>query len=141
MIHPETWASFDNLNGLNDLRRGEPLQVAPTASTRTVLTTETPANVPRHFVKLHYPRRISRFKPQRVVHRDLDVWVDAGARKQAGLEVLAASIGLDMPCPREQHYSLIYDRFIGRELFAAALTRNLERKSHLQLQPAVVRGF
>ena len=60
MIHPETWASFDNLNGLNDLRRGEPLQVAPTASTRTVLTTETSANVPQHFVKLHYPRRISR---------------------------------------------------------------------------------
>src|SRR5215470_7704071 len=63
LIHPEIWASsgIDNLNELNALRRGEPLQVSPTASTRTVLTTETPANVPRHFVKLHYPRRISRF--------------------------------------------------------------------------------
>jgi hypothetical protein len=253
MIHPETWASFDNLNGLNALRRGDPLQVAPTASTRTVLTTETPANVPRHFVKLHYPRRISRFnrrlrlknirnsveathdlahvrfdkfaylpdslgftygnggnpwgflvregtprpfrgarflvpyfalyggdlqhpedrpllvqmierlgaepqsfvideimipvldcwakvvrergilleshaqnlllevdpdfRPRRVVHRDYDVWVDTEARKQAGLEVMGASIGTDTPYPREQHYSLVYDHFIGRELF------------------------
>jgi len=63
LIHPETWASsgIDNLDELHALRRGEPLQVAPTASTRTVLTMETPANVPRHFIKLHYPRRISRF--------------------------------------------------------------------------------
>jgi hypothetical protein len=255
LIHPETWASsgIDNLDELHALRRGEPLKVAPTASTRTVLTTETPANVPRHFVKLHYPRRISRFnrrlrrknirnsveathdlahvkfdkfaylpdslgftygdggapwgflaregtprpyrgarflvpyfalyggdlqhpedrpllvqmierlgaepqsfvideimipvlecwakvvrergilleshaqnllleidpdfRPRRVVHRDFDVWVDAEARKQAGLEVLGASIGPDTPYPREQHYSLVYDHFIGRELF------------------------
>ena len=63
LIHPEIWASsgIDNLEELYSLRRGEPLHVAPTASTRTVLTTETPADVPRHFVKLHYPRRISRF--------------------------------------------------------------------------------
>jgi hypothetical protein len=255
LIHPETWASsgIDNLDGLHALRRGEPLQVAPTASTRTVLTTETPANVPRHFVKLHYPRRISRFnrrlrrknirnsveatrdlahvkfdrfaylpdslgftygdggnpwgflvrertprpfrearflvpyfalyggdlnhpedrpllvqmieqlgaepqsfvideimipvlecwanvvrergilleshaqnllleidsdfRPHRVVHRDFDIWSDAEARKQAGLEVLDASFGTDTPYPREQHYSLVYDHFIGRELF------------------------
>src|SRR5205807_7088165 len=63
LIHPETWASpgIDNLDELHALRRGEPLQVAPTASTRTVLTTETPENIPAHFIKLHYPRRISRF--------------------------------------------------------------------------------
>jgi hypothetical protein len=255
LIHPETWASsgIDDLDDLHALRRGDPLQVAPTASTRTVLTTETPANVPRHFVKLHYPRRISRFnrrlrrknirnsveathdlaqvkfdrfayfpdslgftygdggnpwgflvrevtprpfrgarflvpyfalyggdlnhpedypllvqmierlgaepqsfvideimipvlecwakvvrergilleshaqnllleidsdfRPSRVVHRDFDVWSDAEARKQAGLEVLDASFGADTPYPREQHYSLVYDHFIGRELF------------------------
>jgi hypothetical protein len=255
LIHPETWASagIDNLDELHALRRGEPLQVAPTASTRTVLTTETPANVPHHFVKLHYPRRISRFnrrlrrknirnsveathdlahvrfdkfaylpdslgfiygdggnpwgflvregtprpfqearflipyfalyggdlrhpedrpllvqmierlgaepqsfvigeimipvldcwakvvrergilleshaqnlllevdsdfRPRRVVHRDFDVWVDAETRNQAGLEVMGASIGTDTPYPREQHYSLVYDHFIGRELF------------------------
>jgi hypothetical protein len=255
LIHPETWTSsgIDNLDELHALRRGEPLEVAPTASTRTVLTTETPANIPRHFVKLHYPRRISRFnrrlrrknirnsveathdlayvsfdkfaylpdslgfiygdggaawgflvreqtprpfqearflipyfalyggdlqypedrpllvqmierlgaepqsfvideimipvldcwakvvrergilleshaqnllleidsdfRPRRVVHRDFDVWVDAEARKRAGLEVMGASIGTDTPYPREQHYSLVYDHFIGRELF------------------------
>jgi hypothetical protein len=254
LIHPETWASsgIDNLDELHALQRGEPLQVAPTASTRTVLTTETPLDVPHHFVKLHYPRRISRFirrlrrknirnsvevthdlahvrfdkfayfpeslgftygdgdnrwgflvregtprpfqgtrllvpyfalyggdlrhpedrpllvqmierlgaepqsfvideimipvlecwakvvrergilleshaqnllleidsdfRPRRVVHRDFDVWSDAESRKQAGLEVLAASIGTDTSYPREQHYSLVYDHFIGREL-------------------------
>jgi hypothetical protein len=255
LIHPETWASseVDNLDELRALRRGQPLQVAPTASTRTVQTMETPANIPRHFVKLHYPRRISRFnrrlrlknirnsveatrdlahvrfdkfaylpdslgftygdsgnawgflvreetprpfrdarflvpyfalyggdlhhpedrpllvqmierlgaepqsfvideimipvlecwakvvrergilleshaqnllleidsdfKPRRIVHRDFDVWVDAEVRKQAGLEVMAASIGTNTPYPRERHYSLVYDHFIGRELF------------------------
>src|SRR5499426_4449460 len=255
LIHPETWASsgIDNLDELHALRRGEPLQVAPTASTRTALTTETPANVPRHFIKLHYARRISRFnrrlrrknirnsveathdlahvrfdkfaylpdslgfiygdcgapwgflvrertprpfqearflipyfalyggdlqhpedrpllvqmierlgaepqsfviseimipvldcwakvvrdrgilleshaqnllleidsdfRPRRVVHRDFDVWFDAEIRKRAGLVVMGASIGTDTPYPREQHYSLVYDHFIGRGLF------------------------
>jgi hypothetical protein len=275
LIHPETWASsgIDNLDELHALRRGEPLQVAPTASTRTVLTTETPAKVPRHFVKLHYPRRISRFnrrlrrknirnsveatrdlahvkfdkfaylpdslgfiygdggnpwgflvrevtprpfqdarflipyfalyggdlrhpedrpllvqmierlgaEPQsfvideimipvldcwtkvvrergilleshaqnllleidsdfrlrRVVHRDFDVWSDGEARKQAGLEILDASFGADTPYPREQHYSLVYDHFIGRELFdylLGVLTRFYSAKE------SVVRG-
>src|SRR5206468_4847881 len=59
----------------------------------------------------------SDFRPCRVVHRDFDVWSDAEARKQAGLEVLDASFGPDTPYPREQHYSLVYDHFIGRELF------------------------
>src|SRR5437867_3638765 len=41
LIHPETWVSpeIDHLDELHTLRRGEPIQVAPTASTRTVLTT------------------------------------------------------------------------------------------------------
>jgi hypothetical protein len=275
LIHPETWASsgIDNLDELHALRRGGPLRVAPTASTRTVLTMETPANVPHHFIKLHYPRRISRFnrrlrrknirnsveatrdladvrfekfaylpdslgfiygdggapwgflaregtprpfeearflipyfalyggdlrhpedrpllvqmierlgvepqsfviseimipvlecwakvvrergvlleshaqnllleidsdfRPRRVVHRDFDVWVDAEARKRAGLEVMGASIGTDTPYPREQHYSLVYDHFIGRELFdylLGVLTRFYSAKE------SVVRG-
>jgi hypothetical protein len=275
LIHPETWASsgIDNLDELHALRRGEPIQVAPTASTRTVLTTETPANVPHHFVKLHYPRRISRFnrrlrrknilnsveathdlahvrsdqfaylpdslgfiygdggnpwgflvregiprpfrearflvpyfalygrdlqhpedrpllvqmierlgaepqsfvideimipvldcwakvvrergilleshaqnllleidsdfRPRRVVHRDFDVWVDAEVRKRAGLEVMGPSTGTDTPYPREQHYSLVYDHFIGRELFdylLGVLTRFYSAKE------SVVRG-
>src|SRR5437660_1548730 len=63
LIHPETWASpgIDHLDELHALRRGGPIQVAPTASTRTVLTTATTGNVSHHFIKLHYPRRISRF--------------------------------------------------------------------------------
>lgn len=264
LIHPETWTSsgIDHLDELHGLRRGEPIEVAPTASTRTVLTVQTAPDVPHHFIKLHYPRRISRFnrrlrrknirnsvdatrdleqlnfeklaylpdtlgfvyadsgnpwgflvreevprpfreegflipffslyggdlhhpdeppllvqmierlgaepqtfvvneimipvlecwakavrergilfeshaqnllleidkdfRPRRVVHRDFDVWVDADARKQAGLEPMGAGIGVDTEFPREQHYSLVYDHFIGRELFGyllKALTR------------------
>ncbi|MBI3863806.1 MAG: short-chain oxidoreductase [Planctomycetia bacterium] len=259
LIHPETWASpgIDNLDVLRTFRRGEPVQVAPTASTRTVYTTATPGTVPAHFIKLHYPRRISRFnrrlrlknirnsieatrdlehvrferfaylpdslgctcggdgnpwgflvreriprpvqearflipcfalyggdlrdpqnlplltqmierlgadpqafvieeimlpvlecwarvvrergilleshaqnvllevdqdfRPLRVVHRDFDVWVDDKARKNAGLQDLGASISADSPYPREQHYSLVYDHFIGREFFGYLL--------------------
>jgi len=63
LVHPETWESpgIDRLDELHALPRGEPIEVAPTASTRTVLTTETLANAPAHFIKLHYPQRISRF--------------------------------------------------------------------------------
>jgi hypothetical protein len=255
LIHPETWASpgVDYLDELRALPRGAPIQVAPTASTRTVLTTRTAESVPPHFIKLHYPRRISRFnrrlrrknirnsidathdvahvdfekfaylpdtlgftygeeenawgflvreatprpvqgsrflipyfalyggdlqqpadlpllvqlierlgaepqsfvvdeimtpvvecwakvvgergllleshaqnilleidadfRPRRVVHRDFDVWVDAEVRRRSGLEILGAAIGEHAPYPREQHYSLVYDHFIGRELF------------------------
>src|SRR5204863_6672035 len=52
---------IERLDELHALPRGAPIEVAPTASTRTVLTTETLANAPPHFIKLHYPRRISRF--------------------------------------------------------------------------------
>ncbi len=257
LIHPETWASgeIDHLDELHALPRGEPIEVAPTASTRTVLTTETLVNVPAHFIKLHYPLRISRFnrrlrrkniqnsvevtrdlthvscekfaylpdalgftygdgdngwgflvreriprpfreqrflipffalyggdlkrpddppllvqlieklgtepqafvveeimipvlecwakvvrergilleshaqnilleidqdfRPHRIVHRDCDVWVDGEHRTRVGLETpfVQLSIGSDTPFPREQHYSLVYDHFIGRELF------------------------
>jgi hypothetical protein len=256
-IHPETWSSseIDNLDELHALPRGEPIQVAPTASTRTVFTTRCTQDVPAHFLKLHCPRRISRFnrrlrrknihnsievsrdladmrcdrfaylpdsigftycsgenpwgflireatprpylaqrllipyfalyagdlkhpeqppllvqlierlgaepesfvideimvpvldcwakvvrqrgilleshaqnilleidqdfRPRRVVHRDFDVWIDAEARRLVGLDVpfLGSNIGADMPYPKEQHYSLVYDHFIGRGLF------------------------
>ncbi len=257
LIHPETWASpeIDHLDELHVLPRSEPIEVAPTASTRTVLTTETLANAPAHFIKLHYPQRISRFnrrlrrkniqnsvevtrdlahvscekfaylpdslgftygdgdsawgflvrertprpfreqrflipffalyggdlkrpddppllvqlieklgaepqafvideimipvlecwakvvrergilleshaqnilleidqnfRPRRIVHRDCDVWVDGELRKRTGLEMpfVQLSIGSETPFPREQHYSLVYDHFIARELF------------------------
>jgi hypothetical protein len=62
-VHPETWGSFgvENLDKLHSLPRGKPIQVAPTASTRTVLALEHAMDAPLHFIKLHYPQRISRF--------------------------------------------------------------------------------
>src|SRR5438445_6019058 len=59
------------------------------------------------------------FRPRRIVHRDGDVWVDGELRKRAGLDMpfVRSSIGSDTSFPREQHYSLTYDHFIGRELF------------------------
>ena len=261
LIHPETWSSagIDYLEELQVLPRAEPIEVAPTASTRTILTVDPPANVPAHFVKLHYPRRISRFnrrlrlkninnsvegsrdvahiqhqrfaylpdslgftfgnggnpwgflireetprphqekrflipyfalyardlknpeaspllvqiierlqvepesfvvdeimipvvecwarivrergilmeshgqnillevddnfRPHRVVHRDFDCWVDLEVRERNGLDMpfLGSLIGVDTEYPREQHYSLVYDHFIGKELFGYLL--------------------
>src|SRR5262249_4889886 len=62
-VHPETWSSagVDHSDELRALPRGEPIRVAPTASTRTVFTVGCPREVPAHFLKLHYPRRSSRF--------------------------------------------------------------------------------
>ncbi|MDB5314010.1 MAG: Siderophore synthetase component-like protein [Gemmataceae bacterium] len=256
-VHPEIWSSsgIDHLDELHGLPRGNPIRVAPTASTRTVFVAGGEQEVPAHFLKLHYPRRISRFnrrlrrknihnsvegsrdleqvrrdrfaylpdslgftygggdnpwgflvreavprpyqgerflipyfalyagdlkhaghppllvqlierlgvepmsfvvdeimvpvldcwaavvrergillechaqnvlleidrdfRPRRVVHRDFDVWVDAEARRRAGLDVpfIGTCIEIDTPYPKEQHYSLTYDRFMGRELF------------------------
>jgi len=62
-VHPETWTDpgVDHLDRLHRLPRDEPIVVAPTASTRTVLTLEHASKVSPHFIKLHLPRRISRF--------------------------------------------------------------------------------
>src|ERR1043165_5149416 len=78
LIHPETWASseIDHLSELHAFRRGEPIQVAPTASTRTVLTTAITGDVPHHFIKLHYPKRISRFN-RRLRRKNIRNSVDA----------------------------------------------------------------
>jgi hypothetical protein len=57
-VHPEAWASGE-AEELRAMPRGAPLRVAPTASTRTVLVLEP--DMPSHFLKLHCPRRISRF--------------------------------------------------------------------------------
>jgi siderophore synthetase component len=57
-------------------------------------------------------------RPQRVVHRDFDVWIDPEARERAGLPVpfSGSVIGRDTIYPRAPHYSLVYDHFLGREL-------------------------
>lgn len=58
-------------------------------------------------------------RPRRIVHRDVDVWIDAEARRRLGLAVPfeGSRIGDHSPFPRDQHYSLVYDRFIGHEFF------------------------
>ncbi len=67
-------------------------------------------------------------RPKRIVHRDFDVWIDLKARRQAELETpyIGAGTRPDGVHPVEMFYSLVYDRFIGREFFdylLAALTR------------------
>lgn len=61
-IHPDVWTSDDAR--VRDLhcryKVGPNLVVIPTASTRTVYVLPT-ATVPAHFLKLHLPKRISRF--------------------------------------------------------------------------------
>jgi siderophore synthetase component len=60
----------------------------------------------------------SDFRPVRIVHRDFDVWIDPEARKRAGLDMpfIGTQLG-ENGLAIEQHYSLIYDRFIGHEFF------------------------
>src|SRR5437867_940919 len=50
-VHPETWSSpgIDCLDELKALPRGEAIEVAPTASTRTVFTVAPSKDVPPHF--------------------------------------------------------------------------------------------
>src|SRR5439155_20605629 len=52
LIHPETWESteIDRLDELRELRSGEPIEVEPTASTRTVLTLAKNRYFPHQFV-------------------------------------------------------------------------------------------
>lgn len=61
-IHPEVFE--DNRFFIEELRKfpSSPILASPTASTRTVMTMQTEWDeIPNHFIKLHYPRRISRF--------------------------------------------------------------------------------
>jgi hypothetical protein len=62
-VHPETWVipGIEHLAELQDCPRDKPIRVAPTASTRTVFAFEETGDVAPHFIKLHLPRRISRF--------------------------------------------------------------------------------
>ncbi|WP_112662112.1 IucA/IucC family C-terminal-domain containing protein [Microvirga flavescens] len=62
-VHPEIWANetIEGLAEISGFPREAPIKVAPTASTRTVLALEHPRECPDHFIKLHYPVRISRF--------------------------------------------------------------------------------
>lgn len=72
-VHPETWttAGIDYLNEIRAFPREAPIRVAPTASTRTVLTLEHDEHVPPHFLKLHYPVLISRFN-RRLMRKNIE---------------------------------------------------------------------
>jgi siderophore synthetase component len=63
------------------------------------------------------------FRPTRIVHRDFDVWVDSDVRRRLGLDVpfYKVGIGSNHSDSIEQHYSLVYDHFIGREFFNCLL--------------------
>jgi len=62
-VHPEIWGddNVERMNELQSMARGERIEVCPTASTRTVFTSGQQDVVPKHFIKLHFPRYISRF--------------------------------------------------------------------------------
>lgn len=60
-VHPELLNNDHEVTDLRRFPRGEAIQVAPTSSTRTVLTLESNRGLPPHFLKLHLPRMISRF--------------------------------------------------------------------------------
>ena len=63
-VHPETLANPELADGdrLRGCEPGPPLRVVPTANARTVAVLSVgDATAPPHFVKLHYPKRSSRF--------------------------------------------------------------------------------
>lgn len=101
-VHPEVLATPD-LPGrevLCEVGRGPPLEVEPSANARTVFVRRIDGRaVQPHFVKLHYPKRLSRFT--RRLRRpiiELQLWVaDELARVGAPLlpEVAGAVLGHD----------------------------------------------
>jgi hypothetical protein len=73
-IHPETWKASDIpfLEELRALPRDEPIEVSPTASTRTVFTRQI-GGLPAHFLKLHYPKRFNRKLRRLNIHNSVAV--------------------------------------------------------------------
>ncbi|SDK37835.1 ferric iron reductase [Nonomuraea jiangxiensis] len=95
-VHPETLA-FPGLPGRDTLRRagrGPELTVVPSANARTVFVERIGDEpVEPHFVKLHYPRRLSRFT--RRLRRPiitLELWAAAELTRH-GLPVLCEVAG------------------------------------------------
>lgn len=84
-VHPE----IESLVNLADLAPGPVLDVVPSANARTVFVTRMDgAPVEPHFVKLHYPRRLSRFTRRlRKPDIELQVWA-ARELVAAGLPVM-----------------------------------------------------
>lgn len=110
-VHPDTLAHPD-LRGRTELagcEPGPPIEVVPSANARTVFVERVDGRpVPPHFLKLHYPRRLSRFTRRlRQPVIAVQLWVAAQLR-QAGVpflpEVGGGVFGLD---PRESWGFLI----------------------------------
>lgn len=61
-VHPEIFADV-TIPVIKELRKypSTSICVSPTASTRTVMTVAKKTDLPKHFIKLHYPKRISRY--------------------------------------------------------------------------------
>ncbi|GAA3291765.1 hypothetical protein GCM10020218_065240 [Dactylosporangium vinaceum] len=95
-VHPNTLDSpgLAARDVLLSLEPGPALTAVPSANARTVFITEAAGRpVEPHFVKLHYPRRLSRFT--RRLRRpviDLQLWVSADLRR-AGTPVLPEVFG------------------------------------------------
>src|SRR5438477_6599454 len=62
-VHPEIWtdASVPGIRELHSYPCQEEVRVSPTASTRTVFRFADHNGFRPHYLKLHFPRRISRF--------------------------------------------------------------------------------
>lgn len=95
-IHPEVFAD-NNTAFIEELKKYpiKKLKVSPTASTRTVITIDN--DVPCHFLKLHYPRRISRFIRSlggNIIRKCVAISSDLTAISLPELKYLPESIGL-----------------------------------------------
>ena len=95
-VYPDTLTCDDLVHREELLRceKGSPLQVVPLANVRTVCVTAIDGKpVPPHMLKLHYPRRLSRFNrrlPRSII--DLNLWV-ADELACAGLPLLPEVCG------------------------------------------------
>ncbi|WP_461033979.1 hypothetical protein [Streptomyces mayteni] len=95
-VHPDT-LSFEHLVGRQELLRceaGPGLEVVPLANTRTVSVRALDGEpVEPHLLKLHYPRRLSRFtRQQRRGEIELQLWV-AEQLVSTGVPLLADVCG------------------------------------------------
>ena len=113
-VHPQTLAALDPA-GLAPFAAGPAITVAPSANVRTVFVTAIDGGrVEPHFLKLHYPRRLSRFT--RRLRRPiigLQLWVaDELARIGAPVlpEVAGAVLGHD---PRQAWGYLVREAPVG----------------------------
>ncbi|MBE9375273.1 hypothetical protein IQ251_12545 [Saccharopolyspora sp. HNM0983] len=95
-VHPEALSAPDlpGRDALLERRRGPDLLVSPSANARTVFVHRIGAHEPApHFVKLHYPKRLSRFTRRlRRPFIALALWT-TGELTAAGIPVLPETAG------------------------------------------------